>query len=286
MTDIDRRTPNQTNVSQKTNKHATESIIASTEIELYDFSILTLSSTAADIWLAHWIIDQRVPDWAAASHDTSALPLPEPPLLSTWPLYDLDEVQINGDRISLYIQNCNDSLARTHAHTHGARVNSKAFITPLCASWLCNELSDKKNPHADIHPPSDWMSEEIEDLEIVSPRRHWPRNCSPIPLGTRVNYRHVFNCGGQCLQQTCPDMEKTVNELRLRSKGQFVPSQSDPVWLCEPSFPGMTLCAFMWSWVSGYEPHLVLIIFRIPCLHTYIQRNLVIHIPLYTINTL
>lgn len=132
---------------------------------------MTLSSTAADIWLAHWIIDQKDPDWTAASHDTSALPLPETPapvyVTTLWLRWGSD--QWRQDR---FIYSESQWLTRTHARTHGVHVSSKTFITRLCASWLCNELSDKKNSHADIHPPSEWMREEIEDLEIVSPRRH------------------------------------------------------------------------------------------------------------------
>lgn len=99
-------------------------------------------------------------------------------------------------------------MTHSHARTHATLMRSSPHSVQADDAMSC----PKKNSHADVHPPSDWMSEEIEDLEMVSPRRHrWStEELQPDPI--RINYRRVFNCGGQCLQQTCPDMEETVNK--------------------------------------------------------------------------
>lgn len=115
-TDTDRHTPNQTNTRAKKNpKHATKSIIASTETELYDFSILTLSSTAADIWPTHWIIDQRSRLDRSLTWYVRPAPArtPAPIYVTTlWLRWGPDQW-----RQDQFIYSESQWLTRTHAHT-------------------------------------------------------------------------------------------------------------------------------------------------------------------------
>lgn len=55
----------------------------------------------------------------------------------------------------------------THTHARTARTSTLKHSSPhFVQADYAMSCSTKRN-----HPPSDWMSEEIEDLEIVPPRR-------------------------------------------------------------------------------------------------------------------
>lgn len=112
-------------------------------------------------------------------------------------------------------------LTRSHAgtHTHTARTSTLKRSSPhfVQADDAMSCPTKRTRTQTFIPPRQTGWVRKLRTLRLsrraVTADR--PRNCSPIPLGTGVNYRRVFNCGGQCLRQTCPDREKTVNKRAL-----------------------------------------------------------------------